>query len=285
MLRVGCPMWAHKPWQGPLFPERLSREQQLPIYASWCTAVEGNTTFYGVPSAETVDAWAAGAPQSFRFMFKFPRTVTHEHRLRGAALEDAMGFLEVIAPLGERCDPVAIQLPGSFAPEQLGDLDRFVQRLPSTHRYAIEVRHPEFFADAPPAHRLEAICRAADVEWIVFDTTTMFAAPPTSEAERVAWENKPRVRRRTRCLTDRPVLRYLGRDDLDATVAGWQRWLPRLAQWLEEGRSPTVFVHTPGNEVVPALARLLHEQVAALVPGLTPLPDPILNEPETLFDA
>ncbi|MEZ5217400.1 MAG: DUF72 domain-containing protein [Ilumatobacteraceae bacterium] len=269
---------------GTAVPRATPSEQQLPIYASWCTAVEGNTTFYGVPSAETVDSWAAGAPEGFRFMFKFPRTVTHEHRLRGAAIEDAIGFLEVIAPLGERCDPVAIQLPDrshrSNSATSTGSSSGCRPPIGTRSRSGIRSSSPT--PRRPIAWRRSA---AADVEWIVFDTTTMFAAPPTSEAERVAWENKPRVRRRTRCLTDRPVLRYLGRDDLDATVAGWQRWLPRLAQWLEEGRSPTVFVHTPGNEVVPALARLLHEQVAALVPGLAPLPDPTLNEPETLFDA
>ena len=44
-LRVGCPMWAHKPWQGRYLPEKLGRGEQLSAYATWCNAVEGNTTF------------------------------------------------------------------------------------------------------------------------------------------------------------------------------------------------------------------------------------------------
>nr|WP_240670624.1 DUF72 domain-containing protein [Actinoplanes solisilvae] len=81
-------------------------------------------------------------------------------------------------------------------------------------------------------------------------------------------------------LTDHPIVRYLGRDDPVRTVAGWQRWLPVVAGWLREGRSPTVFIHTPDNSDAPALARRFHAEVAALVPGLEPLPSPA---PLTLF--
>jgi uncharacterized protein YecE (DUF72 family) len=103
----------------------------------------------------------------------------------------------------------------------------------------------------------------------------MFASPPTSEAERDAWSKKPRLPVRPDALTDQPIIRYLGRDDPARTVAGWQRWLPVVAGWLREGRSPTVFIHTPDNSDAPALARRFHGEVAALVPGLDPLPEPV----------
>ena len=53
---------------------------------------------------------------------------------------------------------------------------------------------------------------------------------------------------RTDALSDRPVVRYVGRNDVDTTVQGWQRWLPIIVAWLLEGRSPTLFVHTPDND-------------------------------------
>ena len=124
----------------------------------------------------------------------------------------------------------------------------------------------------------------AGFEWTSFDTTTLFACPPVTDMEREAWTNKPRVPRRIAALTDRPVVRYLGRDDVDATVAGWQPWLAVVAGWLREGRTPTVFVHTPDNDDALVLARRFHDDVRRLVPHLEPLPEPELpSTPATLF--
>ena len=103
-------MWAYQAWQGLHFPARLARGDQLRVYASWCNAVEGNTTFYGLPSPTTVAAWAAAAPESFRFVFKLPRTITHGQHLRDVAA-DHRALLERLAPLGARAEQLSIQLP------------------------------------------------------------------------------------------------------------------------------------------------------------------------------
>jgi uncharacterized protein YecE (DUF72 family) len=279
-LRVGCPMWAHKPWQGRYLPASLRRDAQLAAYASWCNAVEGNTTFYGVPSAATVGAWAHEAPPHLRFLFKLPRTVTHERRLRNAD-DDVADFLRAIEPLGERASTVAIQLPESFSPGDLGALVRFLRTLPSTHRWSVEVRHPSFFDGSPAERALERVLTDHDVGWTTFDTTAFFSEPPTSEAEREGWANKPRLPRRAHAVGIEPIVRYLGRDDTDATIAGWQSWLPTVAAWLNEGRRPMFFVHTPDNVDALDLARRFHDEVRALVPALDPLPEPQTAEPQT----
>ena len=84
-------------------------------------------------------------------------------------------------------------------------------------------------------------------------------------------------------LTDQPVVRFIGRDDLRETVAGWQRWIPVVVRWLDEGRSPIVFVHTPDNVDALVLARRFHDQVRAVAPLLDPLPTPVEAGPPTLF--
>jgi uncharacterized protein YecE (DUF72 family) len=277
-LRVGCPMWAHKAWQGRYLPDRLARRAQLPAYASWCNAVEGNTTYYGVPKASTVQAWAREAPWDFRFVFKLPSAITHQQRLRHAG-DDLAAFLGTLEPLGDRAEQVSIQLPKSFGPQDLGALATFVRRLPSSHRFAVEVRHPSFFEESVPAANLERILGDAGVEWLDLDTTTLFADPSSDEATRVARRQKPDLPRRTAALTDRPIVRFVGSDDPARTRAGWQPWVPVLVRWLREGRRPTVFVHTPDNEHVLALARQLHADVRAVVPDLEPLPTP--DRPET----
>ncbi len=271
-LHVGCAMWTHRSWQ-------LPSHERLRAYAGRCTAVEGNTTFYATPSRETAASWARQTDPGFRFVLKFPRIVTHDRRFSGVD-DEVRAFLHAIEPLGPRAHALWIQLPGSFAPADVGALAAFLRRLPTGHRYAVEVRHPAFFADPRAASLLEGVLGAAAAEWIPFDTTAFFAGPPTSDAERDAWTKKPRLPLRTAALTDRPIVRYLGRDDAARTIEGWQRWVDVTAGWLREGRSPTVFVHTPDNADAPALARRFHDQVRARVPGLTPLPEP---EPSTLF--
>lgn len=277
-LRVGCAMWAYRAWQGRFLPERLSRDEQLPAYATWCNAVEGNTTFYGLPSPATVAAWAEQSPPWFRFVFKVPRTITHERRLRQVD-DETRRFLDLLAPLGERAETISVQLPPSFGPGDLGALATFVRRFhvldPGRHRLAVEVRHRAFFEECSVARRtLRRVLTDEGADWITFDSTTLFASPPVSEAEREAWQQKPRLPVHREALSDRPVVRFMGRDDVAATVAGWQPWIPVVARWLLEGRVPTVFVHTPDNVDAPQLARLFHHQVRTAVPGVAPLPSP-----------
>ncbi|MET7394757.1 DUF72 domain-containing protein [Dactylosporangium sp. NPDC005572] len=265
-LHVGCAMWTHKAWP--------STAERLRSYAEWCNAVEGNTTFYATPARDTVAGWADQTPADFRFVLKLPRAVTHERRFAGPELR---AFLAAIEPLGPRVHALWVQLPPSFGPADVGALATFLDNLPAAYRYAVEVRHPAFFTGPAP---LESVLTAAGAEWVPFDTTAFFTTPPTSDAERDAWTKKPRLPLRSEALTEHPIIRYLGRDDPAVTVSGWRPWVARCAAWLREGRSPTVFIHTPDNAEAPTLARRFHAEVRALVPDLEPLPDP---EPLTLF--
>ncbi|RLP92873.1 DUF72 domain-containing protein [Micromonospora sp. BL4] len=281
-LHVGCAMWTHRSWQGRLLAHPLPPHERLRHYASWCDAVEGNTTFYATPSRDTVASWAAQTDPDFRFVLKLPKIVTHERRLTDAD-EPLRAFLDAIEPLGPRAHALWIQLPGSFSPADVPTLSRFLGRLPRSHRYAVEVRHPAFFTEPRAARLLAEALTVAAAEWVPFDTTAFFASPPTSDAERDAWLKKPRVPLRSLALTDRPIVRYLGRDDTTRTVEGWQRWVDVVAAWLREGRSPTMFVHTPDNADAPVLARRFHDEVRARVPELEALPEPIPVGPLTLF--
>ncbi|WP_207922619.1 DUF72 domain-containing protein [Micromonospora sp. KC606] len=275
-------MWTHRSWQGRLLAHPLPPTERLRHYARWCTAVEGNTTFYATPSRDAVASWAQQTDPGFRFLPKLPKLVTHERRLADVD-EPLRAFLDAIEPLGPRTHALWIQLPGSFGPADVPTLARFLRRLPTSHRYAVEVRHPAFFTDPRATRQIEGVLTDAQAEWIPFDTTAFFASPPTSDAERDAWTRKPRLPLRSRALTDRPIVRYLGRDDHGRTVEGWQHWIDVVVGWLREGRSPTMFVHTPDNADAPLLARRFHDDVRARVPSLEVLPQPVPVEPATLF--
>ncbi|WP_024802649.1 DUF72 domain-containing protein [Nocardia sp. BMG51109] len=277
-LHVGCAQWTHSAWAD----RQPNPRERLRSYAQWCNAVEGNTTFYATPKPETVRSWAAQTAPEFRFVVKLPKTVTHERRTSGAE-QPLREFLSAVEPLGPRIHALWVQLPASFGPTDLGALAELLRQLPEHHRCAVEVRHPAFFDDERTAARLEYVLGRVGAEWLPFDTTTLFASRPTSPGEREAWAKKPRVPRRVRALTEFPILRYHGRDDNEATVAGWRPWLDVVAGWLREGRSPTVFIHTPDNSESLLLARRFHTEVRARIPELEPLPEPAPTGPMTLF--
>jgi uncharacterized protein YecE (DUF72 family) len=281
-LHVGCAMWSYAPWQGRYLPPSLAPRERLRAYATWCNAVEGNTTFYATPAPGTVTSWADQTAPGFRFVLKLPRAITHERRLTDVGLP-LRAFLSAIEPLGPRAHALWIQLPPSFSPADLGALTGFLGALPRGHRYCVEVRHRAFFDDPQSEQHLERLLADRGAEWVTFDTTVLFGGPPVSDAEREAWTNKPRLPRRPRALTAYPVVRYLGRDDMAATVAGWQPWLDTVAGWLREGRSPTVFIHTPDNVAALELARRFHDDVRARVPGIEALPEAVPAGPPTLF--
>ncbi|MBI3241358.1 MAG: DUF72 domain-containing protein [Chloroflexi bacterium] len=143
-LYLGCPMWGLKLWVGNFFPAKAKQRDFLSLYSRRLNTVEGNTTFYSLPSAETADRWRDETPPGFKFCLKFPRAISHEKRLRNAEAETAR-FLDCLARLGDRCGPAFLQLPPTFGSQHLPSLISFLDTLSQNFRYAVEVRHPSFF--------------------------------------------------------------------------------------------------------------------------------------------
>lgn len=269
-LRVGCAMWALPAWRGRWFADGPDLER----YASWCSAVEGNTTFYALPPSSTVARWAELTPPSFRFCFKLPKAITHERRLRQTR-DQVLQFAERLAPLGPRLGPVSIQLPPGFGPPDLGTLAAFLEEAPSDLDWSVEVRHPDFFGGGRFDKRLNELLAERGVDRCVFDTSAFFAGPtPASPAEAEAYERKPRHEVRPIASGRHPIVRWLGETDPEANPPLWQRWIRPMVRWIQAGREPYVFIHTPDNTHAPELARRFHADVAAQIPELEALPSP-----------
>ncbi len=274
ILRVGAPMWSLPDWVGRYLP--ADRTDTLAAYASWCNAVEGNTTFYAVPSASTVASWSDQAPPDFRFCFKLPRSITHDRRLRNVD-DELQRFLTAMEPLADRCGPLLIQLPPTFGPDDLGALIDFIDSVPRADwTWAVEVRHHAFFPGGRFERALNDRLAEHGINRVLLDSRPLFAGPCRTEAEIDAFATKPRVPVRPVTTADQPVVRLIGQTDPDATRHGWQQWLPKVAEWLSQGLAPYVFVHTPDNIDSLWLNREFHAAVAALVGGDTvePLPQP-----------
>ncbi len=272
-LRVGCPMWAHRPWVGRFYPTGTKSGTELALYAQWCNAVEGNTTFYAEPTPATVTKWREQTPDDFRFAFKLPRTITHDKRLRHVAVE-VRSFLDAIEPLGDRIGPIQVQLPTSFSPLDSAALFAFLRRLPLERRWSIELRHTGFFDGSANHRQVDEFCNERDIGRVVLDTRPLLAAPAESDAAIDEQRKKPALPITLDAVGPHPIIRVIGGDDIDGIMEGLLAWEPLVSAWLAEGREPHVFVHQPENLESPGLARAFHAAVAGQVPTLAPLPDP-----------
>lgn len=277
-------MWANRDWVGRHLPTDVRPGDELPAYARLCTAVEGNTTFYAVPPAASVERWAEQAPPDFRFVCKLPRTITHERRLRDADAE-VREFCDRVAPLAGRLGPISVQLPPSFGPDDLAVLDRFLSRLPAELSWGVEPRHPAFAARGRAEVPFDAVLRRHGLDRIIIDTRSVFAGPRDTPAEVEAFERKPKLGVRPVATAGQPVVRFIGQTDLDANDPYLEPWVEHVARWLDAGLEPIVFLHTPDNVDAPVLARRFHHAVRRVRPELDALPEPLPADPQLgLFD-
>lgn len=283
-LHVGAPMWTLPGWRGQITPARSPRNQDLHWYASWCNAVEGNTTFYATPSSATVQLWAEATPPTFKFCFKLPREMTHHQRLSVNA-QQVREFLTRLEPLHDRLGPLWVQLPPSFGPENIGNLRRFLSALPREFRWAVELRHPNFEANGSAERQANDLLFEADVDRTLFDSRALFAGPCTTDDEQDAWQKKPRLRVRPLALGRHPTIRFVGQNGREANRSFWLPWVSKVAGWIADGREPFVFFHTPDNNESPTMAREFHRAVANDVATLDDLPPPKPHPGQkTIFD-
>ncbi len=255
-------MWSHPAWVGRWFPSDTPQPQALASYATWCTTVEGNTTFYAVPSAETVRRWSELAPDDFQFCFKLPRSITHDRRLRNVN-DELVAFLRRIQPLEGRLGPLQVQLPASFGPDDLPTLFSFLDGLPPEPTWAVEVRHPEFFAGGAAERPLDDGLHERAVNRVILDSRALFDVESASPSEVEARQSKPRLPVRPVSTATSPLVRLIGGDDGAENLKRWEPWVAKISDWLDLGLEPHVFTHTPDNVDALPLARAFWDSVAA----------------------
>ncbi|CRM90500.1 hypothetical protein [Pseudomonas sp. 22 E 5] len=266
---LGCPSWSENAWREYLYPADAHSSDYLALYSQVFNAVEGNTTFYARPSAATVQRWADIMPADFRFTAKFPGDISHGGDLR-EQLPAAQSFVGLMSPLGERVSPLWLQLSASFSPPRLAELAGFIEGL--ERPMAVEVRHPAFFAKGDAERMLNRLLRDRGVERICLDPRALFSCTSTSAAVLHAQSKKPKVPPRPAALTLFPQVRFIGHPELEANDPFLVPWVEKIAGWIEEGRTPYVFLHTSDNRLAAQLALRFHEKLRERLPGLPALP-------------
>ncbi len=142
-LYVGTSGYSYKEWKGNFYPEDLSPKRMLHYYGERFRTVEINNTFYRMPNAAVLEAWAAEVPAEFRFVLKAPQRITHVQRLKNT--DDSVAYLlEVAGALQERLGPLLFQLPPNMK-KDAARLREFLGLLKTQRRAAFEFRHESWF--------------------------------------------------------------------------------------------------------------------------------------------
>jgi uncharacterized protein YecE (DUF72 family) len=155
-ILLGTSAFTANGWQGSFYPPGMKSRDFLSYYATQFATVEVDSTFYGCPSARTVNNWAARTPEDFIFSVKIPQVITHEKALVDCDAEFEE-FVKTMDILGPKLGPMVFQFPlfdRLKFPKQdsfLAVLTPFLKKVPADHKFVVEIRNKNWldarFAD------------------------------------------------------------------------------------------------------------------------------------------
>lgn len=260
ILRIGMAMWAEKSWYPRLVRQTSSDTSLLHHYSQVFNTVEGNTTFYALPQSHTVKQWFTDTPDDFRFSLKLPQTVSHQKQLNQVSAE-ITEFFKLFAPLEHKLGMIKLQLPASFEPQDSPKLFAFLKQLPSDYEYGVEVRHREFFAKGEAEKAFNQTLIGLGMNRIIMDSRPVFANPATTPVMKHAQQQKPNVPVHAIATGAFPVIRFIGDVDLAHSLRQFAPWRKKIAQWIDEGKSPYLYIHTADNLQAPELAQQIAQHL------------------------
>ncbi len=269
---TGCAVWAFKDWVGDFYPKGSKAADFLRLYCDRMTTVEGNTIFYAMPDAKTIDRLASIMPSGFRLCPKLPQLLSHQGKLL-PHINLAHQLIHTLTPLGDRLGPMFLQLPPTYSPENFTDLREFLAQWPRQQQpIAVEVRHLDWFQE-PHGPRLNQMLAAMGVGRVLLDTRPIYdGINSASEDPQVGSERKkPQVPLQPVITAPFTIVRYISHPTLAMNQPYFQDWVPRLHQWLSQGTDVYFFVHCPQEAKSPAIAREVYhrlQQVGANIPDL-----------------
>ncbi len=145
-ILLGTSAFTANGWQGSFYPSGMKSRDFLSYYATQFATVEVDSTFYGCPSANTLNNWAARTPEDFVFSVKIPQAITHEKALVDCDSEFEE-FVKTMDILGPKLGPMVFQFPlfdrWKFPKQDsfLAVLAPFLKKLPADHKFVVEIRN------------------------------------------------------------------------------------------------------------------------------------------------
>jgi uncharacterized protein YecE (DUF72 family) len=120
VIYVGTCGFSYKDWIGAFYPARIRPTDMLSFYARRFSAVEIDSSAYGVPTEKTIASMVRRTPERFRFTFKAPQTVTHPPDPHSLTVhDDAKLLIEAVEPAAaaSKLGCVLLQFANGFKPE------------------------------------------------------------------------------------------------------------------------------------------------------------------------
>ena len=275
-LYIGCPVWSFKGWVGNFYPKRTRPQDFLREYARRLNTIEGNTTFYAVPAAKTLETWIEQTPGTFHFCLKIPKAISHERDLAGG-MDRALEFVSAVRPLASRLGPMFLQLPPSYSPKLMPDLATFLSAFPKDIRLGVEVRHLGWFEDGN-RYALNALLADHNMARVVIDTRPIRTLAGDDSIRGSAYESllearerKPDVPVFEEVTADFTFLRFIGHPEMEHNQPFIGEWTAWAADQLAAGKDAYIFCHSPDNLLAPFIAREFHRQISSRV-KVAPLP-------------
>ncbi|HEX7095716.1 MAG TPA: DUF72 domain-containing protein [Acidimicrobiales bacterium] len=145
---VGCSGWMYRDWRGRVYPPQLPSRAWFAHYTTLFDTVELNSTFYRLPSVETMERWAKDAPPGFVYAAKLGAFGSHRMKLRDAA-RWLPNHLDRVTRLGAAHGPTLVQLPPRWR-RDVARLDEFLATangLAPRLRWAVELREASWVHD------------------------------------------------------------------------------------------------------------------------------------------
>jgi len=161
-IHIGTSGWSYDHWQGVFYPPGLAANQRLGYYRHYFRTVEINSSFYSLPSPDSLRNWYENVPDDFIFAVKASRYITHMKKLRDSQ-RPIRKFIHRVGELRDKLGPILFQLPPRWH-INVERMTSFLKMLPRDHRYAVEFRDPTWFT--PQIYELLAEHSAA---FCIFD--------------------------------------------------------------------------------------------------------------------
>ena len=265
---LGCAVWSYKEWVGNLYPPKSQPKDFLNLYSRRFSTVEGNTTFYVVPSAETITKWAAQTPEGFKFCPKLNRNITHQGLLV-PMLGNALNFLERMTGLGDRLGTTFIQLPPSYSPHYFADLADFLTSCSQSNlSLGLEVRHLDWFK-TEYSDRLDSLLNELNIAKVLLDTRPIYNCPDNPQAN--SQRKKPNLPLKLTVTGEIAFVRFISHPNQTYNQIYLAEWLTTLQNWLCQGKTVYFFVHCPEELRSPNIAKVFYNQLKQQNPDIPDL--------------
>lgn len=261
---IGCSSWKVPGRIGSFYTKKVRPENMLAQYASVFNTVEYNANMVQLPLAEDLQQWKETTPDGFKFCVRFPEEITHKLLLEDVE-NKALAFVDLFDGVRKKLGPIRIQLPTSFEPAMLPRLEKLLVKLPRTFNYAVETQHPNFFDRGNTEHDLEQLLKSYGVDRVITDTRKLYSTKVRSPDILEAQNNTPNLPVRFNATGSRPMVRYLGTNDILNNEVYLTEWAIVVADWIKDGLHPYVIISTPNLVSEPTLSTHFHKLLVNLI--------------------